>query len=292
MSKTLSGRFFCQAASNSETVLRFISEWSFSGMSEFQSYEIVQSPDLGTCVIIDGDLQSTELDCATYHEALVHPAMLSSPKRPRTVLICGGGEGATLAEVLKYNSVERVVMVDIDEAFIKDCIKYLPEWSKGAFDDPRLELRCEDIFAYLATCTEEFDVIIGDLTDVIEECAPGLSFHNSSFYKRLRGLLSPRGILSTQASALSLLDYKTHNYIRSSIQKSFAEVQSYRAHHDSFKVPWSFILASDALESSHLKRMVLFEQGLDQNQINLEHFDGTSLAASFILEKRIRDKLV
>ena len=79
MSKTLSGRFFCQAASASETVLRFISEWLFSGASDYQSYEIVKSPDLGTCVIIDGDLQSTELDCATYHEALVHPAMLSSP---------------------------------------------------------------------------------------------------------------------------------------------------------------------------------------------------------------------
>ena len=50
-----------------------------------------------------------------YHELLVHLALLLHPN-PKTVFIAGGGEGATAREALKHRSVEKVVMVDIDQA--------------------------------------------------------------------------------------------------------------------------------------------------------------------------------
>ncbi len=86
----------------------------YTGKTQFQSVAIVESCHFGTCLILDGKVQSSQKDEFIYHEALVHPAMVSHDS-PAAVYIAGGGEGATLREVLVHRSVERVVMADIDE---------------------------------------------------------------------------------------------------------------------------------------------------------------------------------
>ncbi len=76
----------------------------YCGNTEFQKIEIVDTFNFGRCLILDGKIQSTEMDEYIYHEALVHPAMILHPA-PRRVLIIGGGEGAVIREVLKYPMV-------------------------------------------------------------------------------------------------------------------------------------------------------------------------------------------
>ena len=109
-------------------------------------------------LFLDGVEQSSLMGEAAYHESLVHPTMLvhTNPKR---VLIIGGGEGATLREVLRHKSVEEVVMVDIDEELVNICREFLPEWNscadmegsdaKSCFDDSRSTVLFEDAFAYI-----------------------------------------------------------------------------------------------------------------------------------------------
>ena len=46
-------------------------------------------------VYLDGIMQSRLYGETSYHEALVHPAMIAHPN-PKRVAIIGGGEGATL----------------------------------------------------------------------------------------------------------------------------------------------------------------------------------------------------
>jgi len=76
---------------------------------------ILQTPQqIRQTLFLDGKVQSSEVDEWVYHELLVHPAMLMHPN-PKTVFICGGGEGATAREVLRHKSVEKLVMVDIDK---------------------------------------------------------------------------------------------------------------------------------------------------------------------------------
>jgi spermidine synthase len=66
-------------------------------------------------------LQSTENDEFCFHESIIHPVMLAH-LNPKTVFIGGGGEGATMREVLRHKSVERVVMVDIDGVRISSIV--------------------------------------------------------------------------------------------------------------------------------------------------------------------------
>jgi len=278
---------FCQSATAEDEVCRGVEEVVVSVTTPFQRCVLWRSKTLGLCVTIDDDLQSTEMDCSAYHEALVHPAMLLHGA-PRKVLICGGGEGATAREVLRYRSVQQVVMVDIDEVFVDLCKQYLDAWHRGAFDDPRLEVRFEDIFEVLAQSDETYDVIIGDLTDVVDEIAPGKSFHSVAFYESLAKRLRPGGVIATQGSALALFDHSNHVTIRAHMGGVFDHTASYRATLDSFFVPWGFVVASNKT----LPPITVLEQVIEQRWrdagLELEHFDARSLAACFALNKRLR----
>ena len=78
----------------------------YSGRTKFQSIEIMQSPTFGKVLVLDGKIQSSEVDEFIYHELLVHPPMLAHPN-PEKVFIAGGGEGATLREVMRHPDGEK-----------------------------------------------------------------------------------------------------------------------------------------------------------------------------------------
>jgi Spermidine synthase len=129
---------------------------------------------------------------------LVHPALVTHGN-PRDVLIIGGGEGATLREVLRYRSVRSATMVDIDGEVVEVCEKYLPEMHQGSFRDPRTRLVIGDGREYLRRTDERFDAIIVDATDPIEG-GPSRLLYTLEFYElarsRLReaGSCRPRGL--------------------------------------------------------------------------------------------------
>lgn len=128
-------------------------------------------------LFLDGIVQSTYAGNAGYHEALVQPSMFAHPK-PTRVAIIGGGECATLREVLKHNTVEKAVMIEIDPGVIEASKQFLPQWndcsmfrgsSRYCMDDKRVEIFNEDAFKwfmdrYLGADEEptKFDVIIMD----------------------------------------------------------------------------------------------------------------------------------
>ena len=96
----------------------------------------------------NGVLQSSSHGEEVYYETLVHPGMFTH-ESPETVAIIGGGKGATLREVLKHNTVERVVMANIDPMLVNLSHEYLKSWndcsdivnsSYSCFDDPRVEM--------------------------------------------------------------------------------------------------------------------------------------------------------
>lgn len=132
-----------------------------SAQSKFQTVDVVDLAPFGRTLLIDGLIQSCQVDEYVYHESLVHPALLTHPC-PKTVYIGGGGEGSTAREVLRHSTVERCVMVDIDEDVVRFCREHLPE-NTEAFGDSRLELVLDDAKAILEQSPTKFDIIIMDL---------------------------------------------------------------------------------------------------------------------------------
>jgi spermidine synthase len=113
----------------------------------------------------------------------------------RSVLIIGGGDGGMLREVLRHKEVERVTQAEIDLSVIEMSKKYLPNISRGAFDNKRARIVISDGAEYVKHCEEKYDVIICDTTDPI---GPGASLFTKEFYRNCHDCLSEGGILVTQ----------------------------------------------------------------------------------------------
>jgi spermidine synthase len=162
--------------------------------TEHQHLVIFENPRMGRVMALDGVIQTTEADEFIYHEMLTHVPLLAHGKAKR-VLIIGGGDGGMLREVTKHLSVEHITMVEIDGTVVDMCKEFLPNHSKGAYDDPRLNLVIDDGMRFVSTTQEKFDVIISDSTDPI---GPGEVLFSENFYQACHRCLNDGGILVTQ----------------------------------------------------------------------------------------------
>lgn len=219
----------------------------FQGETEFADVEILDTYGYGKILAIDGWTQSAQDDEVYYHEALVCPAMVLAPEPPRRVAILGGGEGATLREVLRFPSVERAVMVDVDDDLVALCREHLPEWSAGAFDDPRVALVTDDARAWLARSPQKFDAIIADLPDA-EFGEPLQDLYSRGFYDLVRARLAPGGVFVTQSvDALALgTNLIQTPAIRRTMRAAFGHAHVYARYIPSFWSEWTWVLAGVA----------------------------------------------
>jgi spermidine synthase len=253
--------------------------------SKYQEMLIIRNEFYGKILFLDGASQSAQRDEHIYHEALIHPALLMH-RNPRDVLILGGGEGASLREVLRHKSVCNGVMVDIDGELVQQCRKLLPEWSAGAYEDPRSTLIVADGKSWIEHNDYKFDVIIMDLTDQID-LGPSFPLYTQKFYKDLKSHLNPGGILIIQAGALSISDYFSHCAIRKTLASVFKWIQTYTQHVPSFFSDWSFVVATD-------ENLAFFsESDIDQainQRLNskLKFYDGETHTGMFKIPKNIR----
>jgi spermidine synthase len=220
----------------------------FQGETEFADVEIVDTYGYGKILAIDGWTQSAQDDEVLYHEGLVCPAMALAPEPPRRVAILGGGEGATLREVLRFRDVERCVMVDIDPELVALCREHMPEWSAGAFDDPRAELVTGDARAFLERAGERFDVIIADLPDA-ELGDPLQDLYSRRFYEIVLSRLGPGGIFVTQSvDALALgTNLIQTPVIRRTARAVFGHAHVYARYIPSFWSEWTWVIAGPGI---------------------------------------------
>ena len=83
-------------------IVRTIAE----AQTKFQHVEIMETASYGKALVLDGRIQSSQADEFIYHEALVHPGLLAVDRRAaHSALVIGGGEGATLREILAVPSI-------------------------------------------------------------------------------------------------------------------------------------------------------------------------------------------
>lgn len=204
--------------------------------TDFQHATLVKTQAFGTALFLDGILNSAQADEFIYHEALVHPAMIRGPRR--RVLVVGGAEGGVIREVLKYQDVEEVVMVDIDAALVRLCQKHLSETYGNPWNDDRLELVHIDGRAYLES-SDPFDVIILDLNEATEE-GPARLLFTREFYSLIRDRLNPGGMVSMQSEWINT---GFHFDLTKTQKSSLGEVVIFEVSVPSFLLPEALNLA-------------------------------------------------
>jgi len=212
--------------------------------SKYQTIIIADTEDYDRALILDDYIQSSYQDEHFYHESLVHPAMVTHPA-PRDVLILGGGEGATLREVLKHKTVQRAVMVDIDGEVVELSRRYLPEMHQGSFDDPRARVVIEDGFVYVENALkagDKYDVVIMDLTDPYgSDIAKQL--YAPEFFQKIRQILRDDGVVVTQAGN-SFFFPDAYGMVLNGVKSVFPIAVEYEVWIPSFGYAVNYILGS------------------------------------------------
>ena len=211
--------------------------------SPYQLIEVHDSPQFGRLFRLDGDYMTSEKEEFFYHEALVHPAAASHGKVAQ-VLILGGGDGGAAEELLKYPSVERVVIAELDEVVIRVAREYFQSIHHGALDDPRVEVRIGDGLAYVRDTAERFDLVLLDLTD---PDTPASALYSAEFFSAVKKLLNPGGamVLHT-ASPIFRPDIVSMLYQR--LQKNFEIVAPMGLYIPLYGTYWSFAVCSESLD--------------------------------------------
>jgi spermidine synthase len=266
-----------------------VTEILASKNTPFQQMHIVRSDMFGKALVLDGKWQSCTGDEFLYHEPLVHPACVDHGA-PRSILILGGGEGATVREALKWHTVEKVVMVDIDGDVVEACREHLPEMHQGAFDDPRTELVIGDALDYLDASESQWDVIISDLSDPIEE-GPSFKLFTKEYFEKCRRALRPGGRLVIQAGPIAPPLMALHVRLVHTLQTVFAEVVSYGSHTSSYGSPWGFALAGAELRHAHTDPAAVDALLARQTTGAFRMFDGIALVGMMNPPKHIRDAI-
>jgi spermidine synthase len=269
--------------------LHRLEEVLYDGQTRYQSVRIVRTGNFGVCLVLDGKIQSSEADEYIYHEALVHPAMITHPG-PESVFIAGGGEGATLREVLFHKSVKRAVMVDIDEEVIALSRKYLPDHSRGSFDDPRTELYHTDAREYLEKTEDKFDIIIIDLPDPIEE-GPAYRLYTREFYQIVRDRLTDDGLIAVQAGSASLKELLNLTAVNNTLSGVFPIVTVNIADVPCFGGPWGFCTASRRYDPRELTIEEVDNRITQRSLSSLRFYDGMTHRGMFSLPLYIRNAL-
>mmetsp|Transcript_16477 Transcript_16477/g.49344 ORF Transcript_16477/g.49344 Transcript_16477/m.49344 type:complete len:315 (-) Transcript_16477:353-1297(-) len=260
-----------------------------AGKSKFQDVELIETGPFGKVLLLDGKVQSAEADEHVYHECLVHPALLHHPN-PKSVFIMGGGEGSTAREVLRHKSVERCVMVDIDEVVCSFCEKHL-EANTEAFKDPRLELIIDDARAQLEKAEGTFDVIIGDLADPVFG-GPCYQLYTQEFYQTVVAKkLSPGGIFVTQSGPAGVLSAtQVYTAINHTLASVFPVVTPFLQHLPSFADCWGWNMAFSDSKQQVLGSAEEIDARIAERLAghDLKFLDGTTLRGIMSINKQTR----
>ena len=268
-----------------------ITEILFEGETPYQKVSIVDAACFGKMLLLDGKTQSTEVDEFVYHEALVQPTMIAH-SNPKRVFVAGGGEGATIREVLKHKSVTKVVMVDIDEQVIELCKRYLPSFHEGAFNDPRLDLHYVDALRFLEESEEEFDLAIIDVPDPLEG-GPAYMLFTQEFYHLIRKSLTSDGMIVAQAGPTGpAFAQQCFSAVAKTIQSVFTNVYMCEAFVPSFGSTWGFVVGSFGTDPSSLSAKEVDQRIMERIDGKLNFYDGITNRGMFSVPKYLRNALL
>lgn len=232
-------------------------------------------------LFLNGDYQFYSNVEELYHEYFVHVPIIAN-RVPEKVLVLGGGDGLVDRELLKYDGVESITHVDLDEKMIglgRDH-EVLKKLNRGSFDDPRVNVVIGDGYQYVRDTDEKFDAIFIDFPTPVDYNLAKL--YSREFYAFVRRALKEDGFAALDAPGSLILD-EPNDWARYN--------NSVRAGGFENVVPYVSVLENDnqaALEEIMQMELVGYQEaypGVEGNEYVLEDEDEKKEAAQQLLDE-------
>lgn len=255
-----------------------------SAESEFQRIDIFESQEFGRILTLDGYLMVTEKDEYIYHEMITHIPMAVNPNI-KNILVIGAGDGGTIRELTRYNHVENIDMVEIDEIVVEVCREYLPQ-TASRLSDPRVHIYYQDGLRFVRNKNNEYDLIIVDSTDPF---GVGEGLFTKEFYGNCFKALKDDGILVNQHESTFYTSYsnsmkRAHGRIKS----TFPIALVYQAHIPTYPSGhWLFGFASKKYDP----RIDLKSEWWNSLGIKTKYYNTILHTGCFAIPNNVRDQL-
>ena len=254
----------------------------YSSQSEFQRIDIFESPEFGRFLTLDGYMMLTEKDEFVYHEMMVHVPMAVHPN-VKKVLVIGGGDGGTVRELSRYETIEEIDLVEIDEEVVEACIKHLPQTACG-FKDARVKCYYDDGLKFVRKYENTYDLILVDSTDPF---GPGEGLFTKEFYGNCYKALKEDGIMVNQhESPFYKEDAYAMQRAHKRIVESFPISKVYQAHIPTYPSGhWLFGFASKKYHPINDQRVEEWKSlGLKTKYYNEQLHKGAFALPNFVEE--------
>lgn len=255
-----------------------------SAESEFQRIDIFESKEFGRILTLDGYLMVTEKDEYIYHEMITHIPMAVNPDI-KNVLVIGAGDGGTIRELTRYDHIENIDMVEIDEKVVEICREYLPQ-TASRLSDPRVNIFYQDGLRFVRNKENEYDLIIVDSTDPF---GVGEGLFTREFYGNCYKALTADGILVNQHESTFYTSYansmkRAHSHIKS----AFPIALVYQAHIPTYPSGhWLFGFASKKFDP----RSDLKADWWNSLGIKTKYYNTILHTGCFAIPNNVRDRL-
>lgn len=256
-----------------------------SVQSDFQRIDIFESNEFGRIMTLDGLLMLTEKDEYVYHEMITHIPMATNPDIKK-VLVIGAGDGGTVRELCRYDTIENIDMVEIDYKVVELAREYLPFTAKS-LDDPRVAIHYQDGLRFVRRVEDRtYDLIIVDSTDPF---GVGEGLFTKEFYGNCYKALSDDGILVNQHESTFYESYRNSmKRAHSRIKSLFPVALVYQAHIPTYPSGhWLFGFASKKFDPRNDL------QALKWNRLGLKtkYYNTMLHQGCFAIPNNVRDAL-
>jgi spermidine synthase len=210
--------------------------------TRFQSLQLLDTDEFGKVMLLDNITQVADRNDFHYHEPMVHPALCSHPK-PESVLVIGAGDGGILREVLKYPSVKRLELAELDDGVIAFSKKYLPKIHGGAFRDRRVHVNVTDGRRFVEEHPRQFDVIIMDMTD---PSGPSVMLYTREFFGAVNRAFRNKNGIFVMHSESPVTRPAAFSCIQKTLRASFPRVTPFYVYIQMYATLWSITLCSQS----------------------------------------------
>lgn len=251
--------------------------------SPFQTVEVHDTVPFGKLFRLDGCFMTSERDEFFYHENLVHLAAVTHPQ-PERALIVGGGDGGSAEEILKHPSIKSVTLAEIDLAVVDISRKYLQKVHRGALDDPRLTLKIEDGFAFVRNSTEQYDLIVLDLTD---PGGPSKPLYTTDFYRACAARLTPMGAMTLHVASPVAHPQRIRDTL-ANLRSAFKIVSPYLTSVPLYGGLWMMACCGAQLDPRNMTPLEVERRIAQRALADLQFYNGDTHRAAFALPNFIR----
>lgn len=252
--------------------------------TRYQTLEMLDSPRFGRVMRLDGRFMTSERDEFFYHEALVHPAAMAHAV-PRKALVIGGGDGGTAEELLKYRSMAKVVLAELDEEVIAAAKAHLPAVHRGVWNDPRLQVHVGDGLAYMDRTDERFDLVFMDLTDPDTPAEP---LYTAPAFARIRRAMAPGAALVLHLGSPVFHAQQVQQLV-TTLRANFSHVHCYGLYVPLYGAYWGMAVVSDQLDPTLLSVDAVAQRMHARGVGDLQYYNPQVHGALFALPTYYQD---